>query len=132
LILLDTNVFLEVLLRRKDAVKCKELLDRLSRGELEGVVTHFTIHSIEALIGKHQGDTVSFLRAVEQTSGLFVYDTTVADEVAVSLLSEKIGRDFDDALQYYVAKKLGANTIVSYDRHFDGLDIPRSEPAGVR
>jgi predicted nucleic acid-binding protein len=37
--------------------------------------------------------------------------------------------DFDDALQYYVAKRLGAEAIVSYDRHFDKLDVPRIEPS---
>jgi len=42
-----------------------------------------------------------------------------------------IKRDFDDALQYYVAKKLGAKAIVSFDKHFDGLDVPRLEPKQV-
>jgi len=43
-----------------------------------------------------------------------------------------IPKDFDDALQYYVAKKLGAEMMVNFGRHFDGLDIPRIEPSGVR
>jgi predicted nucleic acid-binding protein len=43
-------------------------------------------------------------------------------------LMKDLGRDFDDALQYYVAKKLGANAIISFDKHFDGLDVPRLEP----
>lgn len=36
--------------------------------------------------------------------------------------------DFDDALQYYAAKRLGVEAIVSYDKHFDKLDVPRTEP----
>jgi len=131
LIVVDSNIFLEVLMGRKKATRCKELLDRLSLGEVEGVVTHFAIHSVEAVVGRHGGDVASFLRTVDQTSGLNVHDTTVTDEIAASLLAEKIRRDFDDALQYYVAKKLGAEAIVSFDRHFDGLDIPRTEPNAI-
>ena len=131
MILIDTNIFLEVLLRRKNAPDCRALLDRLSRGELEAVATRFSLHSIEALMGRHGADVVSFLRTVDQTAGLLVYDTTTADEIAAAMLAEKVKRDFDDALQYYVAKKLGVDEIVSYDRHFEGLDIRRVEPAEV-
>jgi len=46
------------------------------------------------------------------------------------LMNEK-KLDFDDCLQYYVAKKLGAEAIVSFDKHFNGLDIPRKEPEEV-
>ena len=48
--------------------------------------------------------------------------------MAAALISQKIKRDFDDTLQYYVAEKLGADAIVSYDEHFDDLDIRRMEP----
>lgn len=43
-------------------------------------------------------------------------------------LAKRIGLDFDDAMQYYVASKLGADAIASYDSDFDGLDVPRVEP----
>jgi predicted nucleic acid-binding protein len=48
--------------------------------------------------------------------------------MAAALLSEKMGLDFDDALQYYVAKKLGVDAIASFDEHFDQLDLRRIEP----
>jgi predicted nucleic acid-binding protein len=47
------------------------------------------------------------------------------------MLMEEMKLDFDDTLQYYVAKKLGVDSIVSFDKHFVGLDIPRVEPADV-
>jgi predicted nucleic acid-binding protein len=41
------------------------------------------------------------------------------------------GLDFDDALQSYVAKKLGAK-IVSFDKHFDKVKgLSRSRPEQV-
>ncbi|MHB1709637.1 MAG: hypothetical protein ACYCT2_09210 [Thermoplasmataceae archaeon] len=39
---------------------------------------------------------------------------------------------FDDAMQYYVAKKLGAEAIVSFDHDFDNLDIRRLEPNQIK
>ncbi len=128
MILLDTNIFLELLQRRRQAPACKKLMDALSGGELDGVVTRYSIHSIDAILGRNSLDVAPFLRAVEQTSGLTVYDTTTAEEVEVSLLGAKIRRDFDDSMQYFVAKHTGAEAIVSLDKHFDGLDIPRVEP----
>jgi len=47
------------------------------------------------------------------------------------MLTKRESLDFDDALQYYVAKRLGAEAIVSFDRHFDKLDVPRIEPSSL-
>lgn len=130
MMLIDTNIFLEALLGRARASQCRALLDRLAAGGLDGVVTHFSIHSIEAILERSGGDVTAFLRTVDQTAGLYVYDTSIADEIGASLLTKTTKVDFDDALQYYVAKKMGADAIVSFDRHFDGLDVPRVEPSG--
>ncbi len=81
---------------------------------------------------KRPGELTSFLRALDQTVGLYVFDTTLADEVSASILTGSTKLDFDDAVQYYAAKKLGAAAIVSFDRDFDNLDIPRLEPHQVR
>ena len=127
--LIDTNVFLELLLGRKGASAAGVFLGRVSRGEEDAVVTHFALHSIEAILDRAKVGIAPFLRNVEQSAGLLVYDTTLSDESAASVLRDDLGLDFDDALQYFVARKLGAAEIVSFDRHFDGLDIPRSEPS---
>ena len=36
----------------------------------------------------------------------------------LALITQKIGLDFNDTLQYYVAKKLGVDALVSFDEHF--------------
>jgi len=126
LILVDTNVFLEYLLDRKHADDCGRLLGKLSTGEVEGVVTRYSLHSIEAVY--KSPFLGGFLSNIDRSLGLYVRDNSTAEEMEVAALSGTIGRDYDDSLQYYVAKKLGAERIVSYDRHFDGLDIPRTEP----
>ncbi|MEM4658734.1 MAG: hypothetical protein QXX77_09985 [Candidatus Methanosuratincola sp.] len=70
----------------------------------------------------------SFLRNIENSAGLFVYETDTSEELVISISMKEIHRDFDDSLQYYVSKKVGAKVILSFDRHFDGLDIRRVDP----
>ncbi len=127
MILLDTNIFLELQLGRERAADCEELLNATSAGKIETTATHFAIHAVEAILRGSEPIT-TFLRNLENSQGLYIYETSIADEIATAMLSKSLKRDFDDALQYYTAKKLGADAIVSYDKHFDGLDIPRIEP----
>jgi predicted nucleic acid-binding protein len=47
------------------------------------------------------------------------------------MIMQEATLDFDDALQYYVAKKLGVDAIISYDKHFDELDVSRQEPLEI-
>ena len=82
MILIDTNIFLEMLMGRSKAEQCKTLLDMISEGRAESAVTHFSIHSVEVIMRKKAGVLTSFLRALDQTVGLYVFDTTLADEVS--------------------------------------------------
>jgi predicted nucleic acid-binding protein len=102
----------------------------VSKGEIEAVVTHFSVHALEAIL-KDSEALIRLLRNIQYSSGLYVYSTDLTEEEAIAIVSQKIGRNFDDSLQYYVAKKLGAECIVSFDKHFDGLDIPRVEPKQI-
>lgn len=128
--LIDTNIILELLLGRPKADDCEKLLQAASRGKVEVVITHFSIHAIDALL-KNQDLILTLLRNLENSLGISVHDTTISDEVAVTVLMKKINLDFDDCLQYFVAKKIGAEAIVSFDRHFDDLDVPRHEPKDI-
>jgi hypothetical protein len=71
------------------------------------------------------GSLATSLANLEHSVGLSIYDTNLSDEIAAALISRKIGLDFDDTLQYYVAKKLGVDALVSFHEHFDKLDIQR-------
>ncbi|MBO3769420.1 MAG: type II toxin-antitoxin system VapC family toxin [Candidatus Brockarchaeota archaeon] len=128
--LIDTNIFLELFLNREKADECESFLEEVSSGDLEAVVTRFSIHAIEAILNNPKLILI-FLRNIENSLGLTVYDTSMDEEMAVSMIMEEKKLDFDDALQYYVAKKLGVEAIVSFDKHFDKLDIPRREPKEV-
>jgi predicted nucleic acid-binding protein len=130
LILLDANIFLELLLDQKRAGECEDLLELVSKGRTEAAVTHFAVHAIEAAIPDTRS-LATFLANLEHSVGLSIYDTNLSDEIAAALISQKIGLDFDDTLQYYVAKKLAVDAVVSFDEHFDKLDIRRIEPRDI-
>ena len=130
MILVDTNIFLECLLDGPHAKDCEETLEMLSKGEMQGVISRFTMHAIEAM---YEDDLLpAFLRNIDASLGLYVYDTSTREEEDAATLAKRMKCDFDDAIQYYVASKSGSDAILSYDRHFDGLDIPRVEPKGER
>ena len=128
MLLVDANVFLELFLGQERADECESFLHKVSVGELEAVVSKFTIYAIAALLN-NSTLILAFLRNVEGSLGLDVYETGVEEEMAAAMLMDKVKLDFDDAVQYYLAKKLGVEAIVSYDRHFDTVDIKRKEPS---
>jgi len=116
------------MLGQSKAADCEALLDAVSKGKIEAVVTHFTVHAVEAVLSSGEA-LLTFLRNLENSLGLTVFETGVAEEISVAMFTKRESLNFDDALQYYVAKRLGAEAIVSYDKHFDKLDVPRIEPS---
>jgi predicted nucleic acid-binding protein len=70
------------------------------------------------------------LKSSGEFKGLSIYNTDLKDEIAV-IDEMDTGLYFDDALQCYVAKKLNLK-IVSFDRHFDGIDrLVRLQPRDI-
>lgn len=131
--LVDTNIFLEVLLSQRRKDECKKFLGMLRNGKVEGVVTDFTIHSIIVLMdGLGKLDELKvFLSSLTAYKGLYVYTTSIADEVDAIKVAKKNNLDMDDAIQYVAALSINADAIVSFDRDFDNLGIPRKEPKQI-
>ena len=131
--LVDTNVFLEVFLLRRKKDECERFLESLWKGEKRGFTTDFSIHTILVVLGalKRWEELRIFISTLPAYKGLSIYTTTPADELMAVELSSKGVLDIDDAVQYSAALALGAKGVVSFDKHFDGLDIPRLEPQGL-
>ena len=127
MLLVDTNIFLELLLGQDKAERCEKFLEKISSGEIKAVISNFTVHAVEAILNDPTL-ILAFLRNVQNSSGLDVYETRLEEEMAASMLMDKIKLDFDDALHYFIAKKFEVEAIVSYDKHFDTVDIKRREP----
>jgi len=131
--LVDTNIFLEVLLSGPRKNECEQFLGYLRKGRKTGVITDFSVHSILVIMegfGK-RGDLKIFLQSLLAYEGLNVYATTLMDEVDAIDMSYEANLDLDDAIQYHVASTLNAEAIVTFDKHFNGLKIPRLEPQQI-
>jgi len=128
--LIDTNIFLEVLLSRARKEASKELLRSLRDGRESGLVTDFTIHSIIVIMDglDRLRELRTFLLSLEAYRGLRIYPTSIADEIRAIELTTETNLDMDDAIQYASALSTSAEAIVSFDKHFEGLKIQRKEP----
>lgn len=130
--LIDTNIFLEILLDQKKATECQELIERFQNREVIFYVSSFTIHSIEIILernGLHE-PLVNFLHDIHRTKGLKRFDIDTLEELEAVKLAQSLNLDFDDALQYHICK-IHNLKIVSFDKHFDPTDVERVEPGEV-
>jgi predicted nucleic acid-binding protein len=64
-----------------------------------------------------------------EIENLILQFTRIEDEIEAIHLSMKMNLNFDDALQYHIAKKYKVRSIVSFDKHFDKTNIKRILPS---
>ncbi len=92
--LLDTNIFLEILLGQNRSKEC-ELFINDNRGNL--VISDFSLHSIGViLLRNNKHDTFSSF-ASEILEKIMVFSLPVSMYTTLPEYSKKTGLDFDDA-----------------------------------
>ena len=131
--LVDASIILEVLLEQERCRECEEFLEKVRRGEIEASMSRFSLYSIELVMVRYgKIEELELLLTLLSTfRGLTVITTSPTDDVHVLEAMKKFGLDFDDATNYYIAKKYEMEGIVSFDRHLDRTDMKRVEPADV-
>ncbi len=130
LFFVDTNVFLEPLLGQENGLIAEQFVRSCVVKGIPLACTSFSIHAIEAILSAKKMDAVleKFLLHIKEMSNLTVVQTTVDEELDAIRQVKEIRLDFDDSLQYLVAKKMNCEAIVSFDHHFDKTDLLRKEP----
>lgn len=129
-LLLDTNVILDVALKRAPFVQdSATLLNEITLGRAEGFVAAHTITTAFYVIAKNQG----VLNATATISQILrLVDVVPADRADLSLAISFAWRDFEDAVQAVCASKIGADYIVTRDVHdFQRATIPVRTPTHV-
>jgi len=128
--LVDTNIFLEILLARSRKEDCKKLLSQLRDGKKTGLVTDFTVHSIIVTMDSLNklAELRTFLSSLTAYKGLHVHHTSIIDEIKAIQIAIQSKLDMDDAIQYTTALTTNAEAIISFDKHFSNLKTPRKEP----
>jgi len=122
--LLDSNIFLELELGEKHAEACRQLLEKLRDGKMEGYITDFHVDSVVLVMekyGKSWKDLLIFLVSLLKYKGLKICRLDHGDRIAAVQFMRDLGLNFDDALAVQALRKLSLETIVSYDRHFDAV-----------
>jgi len=130
MLLLDTNIWLELLLEQEKADQVRRLLEAEEAWRL--ALTDFSLHSVGVVLTrvKKDGLFLDFLSDTLEDSAVRVIrlDTEGIKEVAE--VCRKFGLDFDDAYQYVAASKYDL-TLVSFDSDFDRTERGRRTPAEV-
>jgi predicted nucleic acid-binding protein len=128
--LVDTNIFLEVLLAQPRKEECEKLLSQFRDGKKTGLVTDFTVYSIIVTMSTQSrlAELRTFLGSLTAYKGLHVYNTSITDEIKAVENAIENKLDMDDAIQYTAALAVNAEAIITFDKHFNNLRIPRKEP----
>jgi len=129
-LLVDTNIFIEVLLNQASAGDARIFLENRKGHEL--YISDFALHSIGLLLFRHKQHQVfrQFLQDVIDRSGVGMVSLSAPEMDAVVDTATKFNLDFDDAYQYSAATRHGLK-IVSLDADFDRTTDGRLLPTDV-
>ena len=112
--LLDTNIFLEILLRQDKSEECKLFLDK-NKGNM--CLSDFALHSVGVILFRNKLQNVfdSFLRKFVPNFYILTLDKNKYSSISSN--SIKYNLDFDDAYQLTVSDNFNL-TFVTLDLHF--------------
>ena len=129
-LLVDTNIFLEILLEQAHQDEAKDLLAKTDAHEF--FISDFSLHSIGLILLRRKKPDAfrKFLADMITNAGLTVTLLNADEMEAVADHAATFNLDFDDAYQYTVAEKYDL-TIISFDGDFDGTARGRSEPSAI-
>ena len=129
--LLDTNVWLELILNQEKANTVSNFLQNTEARLLS--MTDFSIYSIGIILTRLKKDSVfeDFLSDTIEDSGVGRIRLETTDLKKVLLVRKKFQLDFDDAYQYVAAEKYNL-TIISFDNDFDKTERGRKTPEEIQ
>jgi hypothetical protein len=128
--LVDTNVWLEVLLGQDKAGEAQEFLNSIEPSKL--VLTDFTLYSIGIILTRLGKDQLflDFTSDTLESGDVSSVRLTTEDLRDLIAVRQQFQLDFDDAYQYVAAEKYGV-VLVSFDSDFDRTDRGRKTPIQV-
>ena len=128
--LLDTNIFLEILLQQEKAEQAKKLITSISPDHLW--ITDFSTFSIGIMLFNHNRheDFEKFLQEIFNELGIQTLRLSRKSLNQVKLAAKEFKLDFDDAYQYVTAKTFDL-TLVTFDKDFKRTDLSHHTPAEI-
>jgi len=126
-LLLDTNIIIEIITKRKDYKESLQILRNCEANIVEGFVTATTITDLMYILRKHIDpenvrETVQKLLLVIDVAGVLKSDILAAFIIGI--------KDYEDAVQASCAGRIKADYIVTRnDKDFIGSPIPAILPS---
>ncbi len=113
--LVDTNIFLEILLSQDKAQQCKEILKTYSH---HIYVSDFSLHSIGVILFRHGKEDIfqAFVKDIIFKTKIVTLLRNSYNEL--SAIKKKYGLDFDDAYQFTIAQDNNF-ILITMDKDFD-------------
>jgi predicted nucleic acid-binding protein len=112
--LIDTNIFLEILLDQDKKEICKQFLaqniDQIS-------ISDFSLHSIGVILFRYRAEDLFADFISDIVPNMTVLSCSAGQLSAVIQARKKLDLDFDDAYQYALARKHGLK-VVTMDKDF--------------
>lgn len=112
--LVDTNVFLEILLDQPGRAKCEQFLQQNISAL---AITDFSLHSIGVIALRRQQAKLFSDFLADSLPNLELLHLDRVGYPAVAHAAQAFGFDFDDAYQFTLAKAHGL-AIATQDQHF--------------
>ena len=124
--LVDTNVWLEVLLEQERSDECKEFFQNVETNLI--AISEFSLYSIGIILCRLNKDGL-FENFLDDIMSSFISKIKLEmDDIKYLVqIRKKYNLDFDDAYQYVVAEKYSL-TIISFDSDFDKTPLGRKTP----
>jgi predicted nucleic acid-binding protein len=115
--LVDTNIFLEILLKQAKKESCKKFLDD-NIGNLN--ITDFSLHSIGVILFRYDKEDIfqKFIKDAMPNIKLLSIPIKLYEEITNA--SRNLNLDFDDAYQYNAAKYYGLK-VATMDKDFESI-----------
>ncbi len=112
--LVDTNIFLEILLGQENKDKCKDFLNK-NIGRL--YISDFSFHTIGVILFKYEKENIfkDFIEDITPYTNLLTLP--IEQYKGIVDIKMSLNLDFDDAYQYAIAKHYGLK-IVTMDKDF--------------
>jgi predicted nucleic acid-binding protein len=129
-LLLDTNIILEIALEQEKAQECVNLLEQYDK--IDFFISDFSIHSIGVILNK-RNNLEKFDKLIEDLrlvlKAILSLDHYYDLKRLINIM-KAFDLDFDDAYQYRIAEKYKL-TIVSFDKDFDKTKLGKRTPTEI-
>ena len=112
--LLDTNIFLEILLAQEKSAVCKKFL---SENTAPLFISDFSLHSIGVILFRHGKEDIFNVFLADLITKIDILSLATESYPALSGLKERYNLDFDDSYQYKIAEE-NELTVVTMDKDF--------------